>query len=90
MSNQTPDEIEADIAQQREQLAGTIDALSAKLDVKSQAQAKVADAKATTQAKVAQVRSRATTDTGGPSPELLIFGATVVAVAVVIVVWRRR
>ena len=42
---QTPEEIEAEIELQREQLAGTIDALSAKLDVKSQAQAKVAEVK---------------------------------------------
>ena len=43
MSNQSPEEIQAEIEQQREQLAGTLDALSAKLDVKSQAQAKVAE-----------------------------------------------
>ena len=47
MTNQTPEEIQAEIEQQREQLAGTLDALSAKLDVKSQAQAKVAEVKAT-------------------------------------------
>ena len=38
----TPEEIEADIAAQRAQLAGTVDDLAAKLDVKSQAQQKVA------------------------------------------------
>jgi hypothetical protein len=53
---QTPDQIEAEIEVQRAQLAETIDALSAKLDVKSQAQAKVEDAKHTAQAKVAQVK----------------------------------
>lgn len=79
MSNQSPEEIEAEIEQQREQLAGTIDALSAKLDVKSQAQAKVAEAK-----------GRATTDDGRPRPELLVFGATVVVVTVAIVWWRKR
>ena len=53
---QTPDQIEAEIEVQRAQLAETIDALSAKLDVKSQAQAKVEEAKHTAQAKVAQVK----------------------------------
>ena len=90
MSSQTPEEIQADIEVQREKLAGTLDALSAKLDVKSHAQAKVSTAKATTQAKVADVRNRATNDDGRPSPELLVFGATVVVVAVALVLWRRR
>jgi hypothetical protein len=61
---QTPDEIEAEIEVQREQLAETIDALSAKLDVKSQAQAKVQDAKRTAQSKVAQVKQVAQTKVG--------------------------
>ena len=52
---QTPDEIEAEIEVQREQLAETIDSLSAKLDVKSQAQAKVDEVKRTAQGKVAHV-----------------------------------
>jgi len=56
---QTPDEIEAEIELQREQLAETIDALSAKLDVKSQAQAKVDEAKQTAQSKVAEVKRTA-------------------------------
>jgi hypothetical protein len=79
MTNRTPDEIQADIEQQRAQLAGTLDALSAKLDVKSQAQAKVAD-----------LKDRATTETGRPRTELLVVGATVVVVAVALVLWRRR
>jgi len=76
---QTPEEIEADIEVQRERLAGTVDALSAKLDVKSQAQAKVAD-----------VRARATTDSGRPRPELVAAGVGVVALVVLVVWWRRR
>jgi hypothetical protein len=90
MNSQSPEEIERDIEMQREQLAGTLDALSAKLDVKSQAQAKVSDAKATTQVKVADLRDRATNDEGRPRPELLVFGATVVIVAVALLLWRRR
>lgn len=76
---QTPEEIEADIEVQRERLAGTVDALSAKLDVKSQAQAKVAD-----------IRARATTDSGRPRPELVVAGVGVVAIVVLVVWWRRR
>jgi hypothetical protein len=79
MTNQTPEEIQAEIEQQREQLAGTLDALSAKLDVKSQAQAKVAE-----------VKGRATTDEGKPRTELLVIGATVVVLAVAVVWWRKR
>jgi len=76
---QTPEEIEADIEVQREQLAGTIDALSAKLDVKSQARAKMAD-----------VRERATTDSGAPKPEFVVAGVVVVVVVVAFVWWKRR
>ena len=79
MSSETPQQIEADIARQRAQLAGTIDALSAKLDVKSQAQAKAA-----------AVRSGATDDAGRPRPELVAAGAVAVALAVAFVWWRRR
>ena len=74
----TPEDIEAQIRQQRAELAETLDALGAKLDVKSQAQAKAS-----------QVKDRATTDSGKPRPELV--GAAVVAVAgVVALVWWRR
>ena len=79
MTSRTPDEIQAEIEQQREQLAGTLDALSAKLDVKTQAQAKVAE-----------VKERATTESGRPRNEILVVGAAVVLVTVALVVWRRR
>jgi hypothetical protein len=90
MTNQTPEQIQADIEVQRERLAGTVDALSAKFDVKTQAKAKVDDAKASTSAKVAELKDRATTSQGRPRPDLLVMGATVVVVAVAIVWWRRR
>ena len=77
--SQTPEELEADIAEQREQLAETIDALTAKLDVKSQAKAKAAD-----------VKDRATTDSGKPRPELLVGAGVLVAVVVGVIVWRHR
>jgi len=101
MTSQTPEDLQADIEVQREQLAGTLDALTAKLDVKSQTQAKVADVKSQTQAKVADLKSqtqakvadlkdRATTTDGRPRPEVLALGATVVVVAAVLVWWRQR
>ena len=67
---QTPDQIEAEIEVQREQLAETIDALSAKLDVKSQAQAKVEEAKQTAQSKVAQVKHSAQSTVGAASAKV--------------------
>lgn len=39
--SQTPEEIEADIARQRAELAGTVTELQAKLDVKTRARRKV-------------------------------------------------
>ncbi|MFC7360185.1 DUF3618 domain-containing protein [Nocardioides astragali] len=75
----TPEEIEADIVNQREQLAGTVDELAAKLDVKSQAQQKVAS-----------LKDSATTDAGKPRPEVLAAAGSLVAMAVVLLVWRRR
>lgn len=79
MSNGTPEQIEAEIAAQRAQLAGTVDQLSAKLDVKSRAQHKVAD-----------LKDRATTDNGSPRPEVLAAAVSLVAMAAVLVWWRQR
>lgn len=79
MTQRTPEEIERDIESQREQLADTIDALTAKLDVKGQAQAKVAD-----------VRHRATTSAGRPRPAVAVAGVVAVAAAVALLWWRRR
>jgi hypothetical protein len=81
MSDQhkTPEELEAEIAVQREQLAGTVDELAAKLDVKSQAQQKVA-----------ALKDSATTDDGRPRNEVLAAGGSLNAMAVVVVLWGRR
>jgi hypothetical protein len=81
MSDQhkTPEELEAEIAVQRAQLAGTVDELAAKLDVKSQAQQKVA-----------ALKDSATTDDGRPRNEVLAAGGSLIAMAVVLLLWRRR
>ena len=74
----TPEQLEAEIVAQREQLARTVDDLTAKLDVKSRAQDKVAS-----------LKDSATTDSGSPRPEVLAAVGSLVAMAVVLVVWRR-
>lgn len=78
MSSQTPEDIQADIERQREQLAQTVDQLSHKLDVKAQTKAKVAD-----------VKDRATTDDGKPRPEV-VGSAVAVLVGLGLLVWLRR
>jgi hypothetical protein len=75
----TPEQLEADVAAQREQLAGTVDELAAKLDVKSQAQERVAS-----------LKDSATTDDGKPRPEVLAAVGSLVAMTVVLVLWRRH
>ena len=75
----TPEELEADVALQREQLAATVDDLAAKLDVKSQAQQKVA-----------ALKDSATTDTCAPRPEVLAAAGSLAAMAIVLLVWRLR
>ena len=74
----TPEEIQADIARQREHLAQTVDQLGHKLDVKAQSKQKVAE-----------VRDRATTDDGRPRPEVLGVAAAVV-IGLGLVIWIRR
>lgn len=87
--SQSPEEIEADIEQQREELAETLDALGAKLDVKSQAQVKAQDLKTTAQVKAVAAKDRATTPEGKPRPELIAAAVVVVAGTVALVWWRR-
>ena len=75
----TPEELEADVARQREQLAETVDDLAAKLDLKSQAQQKVA-----------ALKDSATTADGSPRPEVLAAAGSLAAMALVLIVWRLR
>jgi hypothetical protein len=75
----TPEEIQAEIEQKREQLAETVDLLTHKLDVKAQASAKVDE-----------LKDRATTDDGKPRPELIGAAAGAVVLIGLLVWWRRR
>jgi len=77
-SSNDPDAIREDIERTREQLAETVDALHAKLDVKTQAKERLARAK-----------DQATTDAGRPRPDLVagVVGAVLVAAGLV---WRRK
>ena len=74
----TPEEIEADIARQREELAATVTELHARLDVKAR-----------TKAKAAELRGRATTPDGKPDPRVVAAAVAVVVLAGV-AFWRRH
>src|SRR6478752_1027296 len=78
-SSNDPDAIRADIERTREDLAETVDALHAKLDVKSQAKAKAA-----------HVKDSVTTDSGKPRPGLVAGVVGALALAAGLVWWRRR
>ena len=73
----SPEQIEADIERQREELAATVSQLQSRLDVKAR-----------TRQRVAVLRDRATTDSGRPRPELIAAAAAVLAVTGLLV-WRR-
>ena len=73
----TPDEIEADIARQREELAATVTELHARLDVKARARVKAAE-----------LRGRATTPDGKPNPRFVAAAVAIVVLAGV--AFRRR
>jgi hypothetical protein len=74
----TPEEIEADIARQREALAATVTELHARLDVKAR-----------TKAKAAELRGRATTPDGTPDPRVVAAAVAVVVLAGV-AFWRKH
>jgi MYXO-CTERM domain-containing protein len=72
----TPDQIEADIARQREELAATVTEIQARLDVKTRVRAKAAE-----------LRGRATTPDGKPTPGAAAAAALVALTGLVL--WRR-
>jgi hypothetical protein len=73
-----PDAIREEIERTRDDLAETVDALHAKLDVKSQARARLD-----------RIRSQATTSSGKPRPEVIAGVGGVVLVLAGIVWWRK-
>jgi small-conductance mechanosensitive channel len=79
VNGKTPEQMEAEISDQRDQLADTVDQLTAKLDMKSQAQAKVTD-----------LKHRATTENGRLRPQLLVAAGSLMAAGLTLVWWRRR
>ena len=87
--SQTPEEIQTDIARQREQLAETVDELGHRLDFKAHTKAKVNDLKTQSKARVAAVKDRSTTDEGKPRPELL-GAAVAVVTGLALLLWLRR
>ena len=100
------EDIQADIERTREELGETIEALSAKADVKSRVKKKAADTKdditekfyetkeiALEKAHAAQsaARDAVTDDTGSVKPGVPLIAALIAAAVVIgLVVWRRR
>lgn len=75
----SPDQLEADVARQREELADTVDALHAKLDVKTRATDRAHE-----------LVDRATTDSGKPRPQVVAAAVATLALVGGLVVLRVR
>ena len=100
------DDIQADIEHTRKELGETIEALSAKADVKGRAKKKAADTKDSITEKVYETkeialkkahaaqsaaRDAVTDDTGSVKPGVPLIAALIAAAVVIgLVVWRRR
>ncbi|RLV56959.1 DUF3618 domain-containing protein [Aeromicrobium phragmitis] len=86
----TPDEIEADIAQTRERLADTVDALGERLDVKEQAKRRISGVKHQAQDTFDQTKAKANRAVHGSGPAFPAGVVVAVALVVAFVVWRKR
>jgi Protein of unknown function (DUF3618) len=75
----SPEQLESDIARQREELAATVSQLQARLDVKSRAQHKAHE-----------LKDRATTADGRPRPDLTAGAVVALALVGGLLVWRHR
>lgn len=90
------DEVRADIAATRAELQDTVDALSAKLDVKAQANKKVEAAKDKVADAAGQAKDKApepvqhAVEAASPYGKQIAIGAAVLAVVAIIVRRRRR
>jgi Protein of unknown function (DUF3618) len=95
------DEIQADIEATRHALGQTVEAVSAKLDVKQRVDNKVHDAKGLVAAKAQALQAKAsdlgsqatraaTDDKGGVRPIVPVVALSVVAVIVGILIWKRQ
>ena len=96
-SDASVDEIQEDIDATRGELGETVEALSAKLDVKHQAKKKINDTKVVIADKVHTVRSKgshvvdaATDDEGSVRPVVPIAALALIAAIVGVLIWRRR
>ena len=95
-----PDEIRRDIEQTREQLAETVDALTARLDVKSRANDKVREVRDTAAQRAQEAREQAVgsvndartwaQQTWGERPQAVVATASAVVAALVVVLVARR
>jgi hypothetical protein len=81
------DEIQADVERTRNELGQTVEALADKLDVKERAKEKAAETKQQVAEKADALRHTATDN---PKRTVPVAAIVVIAVAVGIVVWRRR
>jgi hypothetical protein len=79
MSEQKTADLEAEIEEQREHLADTVDQLAHKLDVKAQAKERAED-----------LKQRMTNDEGKPRPVVYATVAGVLVATGLLVWWRRR
>jgi ElaB/YqjD/DUF883 family membrane-anchored ribosome-binding protein len=97
------DQLQSEIERTRQDLSETVDALTAKLDVKSRAKerlnvtkdraaARVSDVQTRATGLAANARNAATDDQGKPTPPVLVGAAVAVAVLVAtgVLLWRRR
>jgi Protein of unknown function (DUF3618) len=85
-------ELEADIARTREDLADTVDQLTAKLDVKARVRNRATDARDAATAQVRSARQHLVDADGKPRPTALgVGGGVLAAIAAVVLVklWRR-
>ena len=84
-------ELREDIAQHRQELAQTVDALAAKLDVKARTRARLEAGRAKAVETVTTARDHATDDNGAVRPELLVAaGVLALSVTAITLLGLRR